>query len=154
MSENGQGEDRTVSAGDTDAATSPGLVHHGVEVILARQLAGYLALPVVIIDPGGTVIFYNEPAERIFGRRFDESGPIPPSQWGEAFEFVDESGQPVPVEKMPLAAALRTRRLVHLNFWMRGLDGSRHHVSEAGIPLLGNAGRFLGVLAFLCELDD
>ena len=60
MSGNGQGEDRTVSAGDTDAATSPGLVHHGVEVILARQLAGYLALPVVIIDPGGTVIFYNE----------------------------------------------------------------------------------------------
>jgi PAS domain-containing protein len=137
-----------------DAAARRSLVHHGVEVILARQLAGYLALPIVIVDPGGTVIFYNEPAERILGRRFDESGPIPPTQWGEAFEFVDELGKPVPVEKMPLAAALRTRRLVQLNYRMRGLDGSRHHVAEVGIPLLGNAGRFLGVLAVLFELDD
>src|SRR5437588_7463957 len=153
MSEIGENESQTEQAPGVDAA-SPELVHHGVELILARQLAGYLAVPIVIIDPGGTVIFYNEPAERIFGRRFDESGPIPPSHWGAAFEFVNESGQPVPPETMPLAAALRTRRLVHLTFRMRGLDGSRHSVAEAGIPLLGNAGRFLGVLAFMFELDE
>jgi PAS domain-containing protein len=153
MSEIGQGEDQTAGAAAMHAARES-LVHRGIELILARQLAGYLAVPIVIIDPGGTVIFYNEPAERIFGRRFDESGPIPPSQWGEAFDFVDESGQPVPPEEMPLASALRTRRLAHLNFRMRGLDGSRHYVAEVGIPLLGHAGRFLGVLAFMFELDD
>jgi PAS domain-containing protein len=154
MSESGQDEGRTVGAVDTDAAARRSLVHHDIEVILARQLAGYLALPIVIVDPGGTVIFYNEPAERILGRRFDESGPIPPTHWGEAFEFVDESGTSVPAEKMPLATALRTRRLVQLNYRMRGLDGSHHHIAELGIPLLGNAGRFLGVLAVLFELDD
>jgi PAS domain-containing protein len=154
MSEIGQGEDRPDRAADTEATSSGGLVHHGVELILARQLAGYLAVPIVIMDPGGTVIFYNEPAERIFGRRFDESGPIPPAQWGEAFGFEDQSGQPVPVEKMPLATARRTRQLVHREYWMRGLDGSRHHVSEAGLPVLGNAGRFLGVIAFMFELAD
>src|SRR5947209_6436706 len=41
-----------------------------IEVILARQLAGYLALPMVIVDPSHIVIFYNEPAERMLGRRF------------------------------------------------------------------------------------
>jgi PAS domain-containing protein len=153
MNETGQGEDQTAGAAAMHAARES-LVHHGVELILARQLAGYLAVPIVIIDPEGTVIFYNEPAERILGRRFDESGPIPPSLWTEAFEFADASGTPVPVEQMPLAAALRTRQLVHLTYWMRGLDGSRHHIAEAAIPLLGNARRFLGVLAYMFELDE
>jgi PAS domain-containing protein len=127
--------------------------HQEIEVILVRQLAGYLALPVVILDPQGTVIYYNEPAERILARRFDEGGPIPPTHWAADFEFAYESGEPLPLEEMTLVAALRTRELVHMNFRLRGLDKVRHHVASAGIPLIGNAGRFLGVAAFFFELD-
>jgi hypothetical protein len=47
-----------------------------VEMILVRQLAGYLFVPVVVVDTAGTVIFYNEPAERILGVRFEETGRI------------------------------------------------------------------------------
>ena len=32
-----------------------------IEVILARQLASYLALPVFIVDLEGTLLFYNDP---------------------------------------------------------------------------------------------
>src|SRR6185503_10561993 len=42
-----------------------------VEMILARQLTGYLSVPVLLVDTAGTVIFYNEPAERILGVRFE-----------------------------------------------------------------------------------
>lgn len=148
------GESQSSKVAGEDIAGRPELIHHDVELILARQLAGYLAVPIIIIDPKGTVVFYNEPAERILGRRFDEGGPIPPGQWTAAFEFRDEAGSLVPHEKMPLAAALRTRTLVHMNMSMRGLDGTRHRISEAGIPLIGNGRRFVGVLAFLFELDD
>src|SRR5262245_2901198 len=47
-----------------------------VEMILVRQLASYLFVPVLVVDTTGTFIFYNEPAERILGVRFDEPGGI------------------------------------------------------------------------------
>src|SRR5262249_20492003 len=47
-----------------------------VEMILVRQLASYLFVPVLVFDTTGTVIFYNEPAERILGVRFEETGRI------------------------------------------------------------------------------
>ena len=34
-----------------------------IEMILVRQLASYLAMPIFIVDPQGTLVFYNEPAE-------------------------------------------------------------------------------------------
>ena len=45
-----------------------------VEMILVRQLAGYLSVPVLVMDPAGTVVDDNEPAERILGMRFEETG--------------------------------------------------------------------------------
>ncbi len=48
-----------------------------IEMILARQLASYLVMPIFVVDPAGTLVFYNEPAEPILGRRFDETGAMP-----------------------------------------------------------------------------
>ena len=47
-----------------------------IEVILTRQLASYLAVPVLIVDTDGTLLYFNEPAEAIFARRFDETGEM------------------------------------------------------------------------------
>jgi PAS domain-containing protein len=125
-----------------------------VEVILARQLAGYLALPVIIVDPNFVVVYYNEATERLIGRRFDEGGPIHPSEWSKRFSFTDEAGAPLPVDEFPIAVALRQRRPVHRTLWLQGMDGVRHHVDITAIPLTGNAGRFIGVLAINSELED
>ena len=47
-----------------------------VELILARQLAGGLAVPVLLVDSRGDTVFFNEPAAVVFGRRFEEvDGP-------------------------------------------------------------------------------
>ena len=48
-----------------------------VEMILVRQLASYLSVPVLVVDTTGTVVFYNEPAARIIGVRFEETGIHP-----------------------------------------------------------------------------
>jgi PAS domain-containing protein len=125
-----------------------------IEVILARQLAGYLALPIVIVDPSHVVVYYNEPAEQMLGRRFDEGAAIPGSGWAEEFEFADESGAPIPNSEMPVATALRTQQVRHAEVWMRGRDGVRRHMAETAIPLIGNAGRFLGVVAIFDEIDE
>jgi hypothetical protein len=42
---------------------------HPIQIILARQLAGYLSVPVFLVDQNGNLLFYNEPAELIHGQR-------------------------------------------------------------------------------------
>lgn len=45
-----------------------------IGVILTRQLASYLAMPIFIVDPTGALLFYHEPTEQILGLRFEETG--------------------------------------------------------------------------------
>ena len=40
-----------------------------IELILMRQLANYLAVPILVVDSAGTLLFYHEPAEGLLGRR-------------------------------------------------------------------------------------
>ena len=47
-----------------------------IEIILNRQLADCLSIPVFITDTAGDLIFYNEPAEQILGKRFEETGEM------------------------------------------------------------------------------
>ena len=48
-----------------------------IEIILNRQLADCLSIPVFITDTTGNLIFYNEPAEIILGTSFEETGEMP-----------------------------------------------------------------------------
>lgn len=127
---------------------------HPIEIILARQLAGYLDLAIIIIDPAWSVIYYNESAEHILGRSFDEAGPIPWTAWSNAFHFTDTAGRTIRTEALPLLESLQSRRISHLEFGMRGLDGIARHVAAVGVPLLGDSGRFLGAIAFLQVLES
>jgi len=148
-----QGEAATVEEQRDGSYLSP-TTRHEIEVILARQLAGYLAIPIVIVEPSHLVVYYNEPAERMLGRRFDEGGPIPWAEWTKAFDFRDDAGEPIPATELPLATSLHHRRLAHRTFWIRGLDGIQRHMGETAIPLIGNAGRFLGAVAFFAEIEQ
>jgi PAS domain-containing protein len=155
MSEIGQKEEQAVDDGRGDGPLFPSSpIQREIEVILARQLTGYLALPVIIMDSSYVVVYYNEPAERILGRRFDEGGAPPLANWTSVFEFTNEAGQPMPAEQIPVASAIRERRITHARFWLRGNDGARHHVEGIGIPLIGNAGRFLGAISVFDTVSD
>ena len=48
-----------------------------IEVILTRHLASWRCRLSLSIPR--QLIFYNEPAEAILGRRFEESGELPPA---------------------------------------------------------------------------
>jgi PAS domain-containing protein len=125
-----------------------------IEVILTRQLAGYLAMPVFIVDPAGNLIFYNEPAEVILGRRFEETGEMPASEWSTIFKPTDAGGTPLTAESLPLMIALQQQRLAHVQFWIRGLDGVQRHIETAAFPLTGFGGRSLGAVAIFRGIDE
>lgn len=127
---------------------------HAIEMILTRQLAGYLALPMVLVNPANELVFFNEPAEVMLGRSFDELEPMPWTARARKFEFVDENGNVIPPEELPLTLALDRRQLVHRRLWLQGMDGVRRHMAETAIPLIGNAGQFLGAVAFFSEIEQ
>jgi PAS domain S-box-containing protein len=125
-----------------------------IEVILVRQLASYLAMPMVIVDPAGTLLFYNEPAEELLGMRFEETGELTQDEWVDNLGLTDEQGMPVAPEARPLVIALNERRPAHKTMWGQGRDGVRRHVEVTAFPLIGQAGRALGAVAIFWEVKQ
>lgn len=123
------------------------MAQKAIEVILMRHLAGYLALPIFVVDPAGTLLFYNEPAEALLGRRYDEAGEMPFEDWSTVFVPQDDAGAPLPPESLPLAVALRERRPAHGRLRIVGLDGVRRVIEIVAFPLEGQSGRHLGAVA-------
>lgn len=123
-----------------------------VEIILARQLAGYLAVPVFVVSPEGDLLFYNEPAERILGTRFEETGRMAMEEWATVFQPTDEQGILLPPEDLPLVATLEKREPAMRSFFIRGLDGELRRIMTVSIPLLAQGKRFLGGMAMFWEV--
>ena len=122
-----------------------------VEVILMKQVASYLAMPIFLVDVVGTLIFYNEPAEALLGRRYDETGDMPLEEWGTVFLPTDADGIVLAPEDLPLAVALAERRPAHGRISITAMDGQRHHLAVTAFPLVGQNERELGAVALFWE---
>lgn len=120
-----------------------------VELILARQLASGLAVPVLLVDARGDTLFFNEPAEPIFGRRFDEMDELTFERRTEVLRPRDEKGVPLPIEDLPGMVAMRERQPTHAVFYIQSYDGERRPVEATAIPLESAGGRVLGAFIVL-----
>jgi len=127
---------------------------HPIQIILTRQLAGYLSVPVFLVDQKGNLLFYNEPAEVILGRRFEETGAMPAEEWATVFTPEDGQGRPIPPNDLPLMITLATQRPAYRRFFIRGLDGAVRQVEVAAIPIIGLQGDFLGAAALFWETSS
>lgn len=124
-----------------------------VELILVRQLAGYLTLPIFVVDPAGNLLYYNEPAERLLGLRYEETGEMPVEEWSTVFVPKDDDGHPLPPEDLPLVRALAQGSPQHGRMVIDGLDGARRALDVTALPLIGQHGRNLGALAVFWEVE-
>jgi PAS domain-containing protein len=127
------------------------MVAHDVELILMKQLASYLAVPIFLVDPAGTLLYYNEPAELLLGLRYDETGEMPLEEWGTVFAPTDRSGMPLAPEDLPLAIAVQQGHPAHGQISITGLDGVARHLSVTALPLVGQSNRNLGAVAIFWE---
>lgn len=126
-------------------------VQKEIEVILTRQLAGYLTVPIFIIDPDGNLLYYNEPAEAILGKRFEDTGELAAEEWGAIFTPMDVDGRPLAVEQLPIIIALQQHRPATKRFAIIGLDGVRRLIDVTAFPLDGVGNRHLGAVAMFWE---
>jgi len=122
-----------------------------VEIILTRQLASYLITPIFLVDPAGRLLFYNEPAEALMGRRYDETGEMPVEEWATMFAPRNDDGTALSTRELPLYIALRKHQPAHRAFCIRGTDGASRKIAVTALPLEGQGGRHLGAVAIVWE---
>ena len=106
-----------------------------LELILARNLMSALSTPAFLVDEGGLLVFYNEAAGMLLGKRFEELGTVGPQEWGSLFGPFDESGEPIPYDELPLVTAVRAGRPAHAELTLRSTDGTQHEVEVSAFPI-------------------
>jgi PAS domain-containing protein len=107
-----------------------------LELILARNLMSALSTPAFLVDEGGVLVFFNEAAGMLLGRRFEELGTVGPDEWGSMFGPFDPAGAPIPYDELPLVNAVRNGRPAHAEFTIRSTDGAMHSVEASAFPIL------------------
>jgi PAS domain-containing protein len=122
-----------------------------IELILMRQLASSLAMPVFLVDADGTLVYYNEPAERVLGMRFEETGEMPAGEWSKLWEPTECDGRPVAPDRVPLMIAVAERKPAHAELWIRGLDGARRRIGATAFPLIRPSDQLLGAVVIFWE---
>lgn len=130
------------------------MTQQDIEIILSRHWASHLDTPVFLVDVDGRLLFYNESAEPILGRRFAQSEKMGFDEWSTAFRLSDDDHRPLAPEEVPLTIALNECRPVHCRLWLVGLDNIERHIETTCFPLIGQADRFLGALAIFWELPE
>ena len=125
-----------------------------IEIILTRHWASHLTTPIFLVDPQGDLLYYNEAAEYILGRRFAETGRMGAAEWSVIFKFTDDDNVPLRREENPLTIAITECRPIHRKLWLVGLDKVRRHISTTCVPLIGQSNRFMGAVALFWEMEE
>jgi PAS domain-containing protein len=125
-----------------------------IELILLKQWASYLALPIWLVNEVGGLLYYNEPAEGLLGVRFEEAGEIHADQLAEHFRTTRLDGSPFPNGELPIVVALVDRVPSHDVLRVLGLDGVERILAVTAFPVEGQGGRHLGAVAMFWEKQD
>jgi PAS domain-containing protein len=120
-------------------------------MIMARDFASRLATAVFLVDPDGTLIYFNEAAERVLGQPFVEGKTVDAREWSTTFSPEDEHGEPVPLASLPLGVALTQRQPAHRAIRITGADGVSRGIEVTAFPLFAHADECVGAVAIFWE---
>jgi PAS domain S-box-containing protein len=123
-------------------------------LILSRELAANLATPMLLIDQDGTLVYHNEAADQLLGKRFDEVGEIPVADLAAMFSPRDDEGRVLRRHETPPGIAFFEHRPAHRVFWLTSHDGVERRVAVTAYPLWSKADQFAGVVAILWDAPE
>jgi PAS domain-containing protein len=122
-------------------------------LILARNLITSIGTPAFLVDQKGGLLFYNEAAGALLGISFEELGRMDAESWTATFGPIDESGDPIPIEEMPLTIALRDGRPAHHRFRIRSTRGHEHDIEASAFPIVDTESASSGALIIFWPLE-
>jgi PAS domain-containing protein len=117
-----------------------------LELILARNLVQNISTPALIADAEGALVFYNEAAGQIIGRRFEEAGRLSQDQWRA--ELSPPDGKDTAENADTLSQALTGNAAGHGRFYIRAYDDREVEVEASAIPLTRDADAYGTLVAF------
>jgi PAS domain-containing protein len=124
-----------------------------LELILARNLMSSISTPSLLVGRAGEIIFYNDAAGALLGRRFEETGRLSAEEWTTEFGPFDPDGNPIPYEQLSLTHMLRHNRPAHSTLHVRSIKGTVHHIVASAVPIVGGDG-FQGAIVFFWPQED
>jgi PAS domain-containing protein len=124
-----------------------------IELIHARNLMASLSTPAFLVDEEAVLVFYNEAAGKLLGRRFEDRGPVPAATWVREFGPVDREGNRLSIEELSTTIALRHGHPAHGRFCIHNLSDERHEIDLSAMPIVGSEG-FRGAMAFFWPVES
>lgn len=124
-----------------------------LELILARNLLSSISTPAFLVGEGGPLLFYNEAAGAMLGRRFEDTSVLTAEDWTQAFGPMDMAGDSIPFEQIPATVALRSNRPYHGRFAIRGAGGVDLDIAASAIPIVGPGGAS-GAIVFFWPVEE
>lgn len=125
-----------------------------VTLILARELATNVSTPMLLLDRQGTLVFWNEPANVVFGAPFHEVGELPATDWDGRWPVADEHGEPISLLSTKLSNVILNRTPGHQTIKVTGLDGIQRKLEATAFPLFDNRNDFIGALAVFWQVTN
>jgi PAS domain-containing protein len=119
-----------------------------LELILARNLLSSLSTPAFLAGEDSSLLFYNEAAGVLIGRRFEETGAMTASEWTRSFGPFGDDGEPLNLEETPLTLALRHGRPHHAQLRIKVATGGQQDIEASAIPIVGSAGSSGAIVIF------
>jgi PAS domain-containing protein len=126
--------------------------HKPLLLIQARNLITNLALPAFLTNPDGNILFFNDAAGELFGRRFEEVGPMPREEWAREIGPFGEHGEPLVSDSLPLARALREGHPAQGRFYVRLGSNALKEVEVSALPMV-EPGNFEGALIVIWPVE-
>jgi PAS domain-containing protein len=120
-------------------------------MILLKQWASLIAVPVWITDADGRLVYYNEPTEEIIGMRFEDAGEMSADQLAEVFVIRDIDGSPLANDDRPLMIALTKQMSAHRRIRFLRVDKQWREIAVTAIPIIGEGNRHLGAMVTMWE---
>lgn len=130
------------------------MAQFAVEIILLRQWAAHMAIPIYICLADGSLAYYNEPAENLLGRSFAEAQQMPFEQLTELFHAATMEGEPIQPNELPLGVALLRQRPSHMKLRITALDQASRVLEISAFPLTAQGGTHLGAVAMFWEAEE
>lgn len=119
-----------------------------LELILARNLLSSISTPAFLVGDSGALLFYNEAAGALVGRRFEETGTLSAEQWTSEFGPFGDDEQPLRYDEIPMTNALRAGRPSHGRFRICVAGGAHEDIAASAIPIVGTNGASGAIVIF------
>jgi PAS domain-containing protein len=122
-------------------------VSQPLPLILARNLVETMTVASFVVSAAGELVFFNEAAGDVIGKRFEEIGHVPRERWNEIGPF-DAEGLSLNSEGLPLTLALKEGTPAHGRFYICTDETKLVEVDVAAFPLQDAEGFHGAVVLF------